>query len=178
MIGLSWEPTAKLRGTIKVGYSITDYYNNNTGTRGFNPNGLALSIQALYKLSRYTQMSLIAQRSLQENVSNTNYLFGNNSYFNSGLLFTLSHFWHYFNVTSYLSFAYYNNQYIYENFDPGTGQLKTRADDIIYAGGGLSRPLTKWLRLRLDYLYYNQGSNFSYTAYNEHKVLFGVQSSF
>jgi len=177
MVGLSWEPTAKLSGSVKVGYSITNYYNSDFGTRGFSPDGVALSIQALYKLSRYTQMSLVAQRALQEDV-NTSTIFGNNSYFNSGLLFTLSHFWHYFNVTSYASVAYYNNKYIYDNFDPGTGELKSRVDNIIYAGGGLSRPVTKWLRLRLDYLYYNRGSNFNFYPFNEHKVLLGIQSSF
>ena len=178
MVGLTWDPTAKISGTLKVGYSITNYYNSDVGSRGFNPDGLALSIQALYRLSRYTQMSLVAQRALQEDVNFTNNLFGNNSYFNTGLLFTVNRFWHYFNVTSYLSFAYYNNHYIYNNFDPGTGQLETRDDNIIYAGGGLSRPVTKWVRLRFDYLYYNRGSNFSFYSFNEHKVLFGVQSSF
>jgi hypothetical protein len=177
MVGLSWVPTAKLSGTVKVGYSITNYYNSDVGTRGFNPDGVALSIQTLYKLSRYTQMSLIAQRSLQEDVNSIT-IFGNNSYFNSGLLFNLTHLWHYFNVTSYMSFSYYNNKYIYDNFDPGTDELKSRVDNIIYAGGGLSRPVTKWLRLRLDYLYYNRGSNFSFYSFNEHKVLLGVQSSF
>ena len=178
MVGLRWEPTAKLSGTIKVGYSITNYYNNNIAPRGSNPDGLALSIQALYKLSRYTQMSLVAQRALQEDVNFTNSLFGNNSYFNTGLLFTLTQFWHKFNVTSYLAFSYYNNQYIYNNFDPGTGELKNRVDNIIYAGGGLSRPITRWLRLRLDYLYYNRGSNFNQYPTNEHKVMLGVQSTF
>lgn len=178
MVGLRWEPTAKLSGTLKVGYSFTNYYNNNIGTRGFNPDGLALSIEALYKLSNYTQMSLIAQRALQEDVNANNNILGNNSYFNSGVLFTLTHFFHYWNVTSYLSFGFYNDQYIYNSLDPGTGVLKSRDDNIIYAGGGLSRPITKWLRLRLDYLYYNRGSNFSFYSYNEHKVLLGLQSSF
>ena len=172
MAGLTWDPTAKLSGTIKVGYTITDY-SNNIQTRDFNPNGLAFSIQTLYKLSRYTQMSLIAQRSLQEDVDS-----GNAGYFNTGLLFTLTHFWHYFNVTSYASFSYYNNHYIFNQFDPGTVELKKRDDNIINAGAGLSRPITRWLRLRLDYLYFNRGSNFSFYPTNEHKVLLGVQSSF
>jgi hypothetical protein len=175
MAGLNWEPTAKLSGTVKVGYTIADYYNNNiqTQTRGFNPDGLALSIQTLYKLSRYTQMSLVAQRALLEDVDNAN-----QGYFNTGLLFTVSHFWHYFNVTSYASFSYYNNHYVFNNFNPGTNELKKRDDNITYAGAGLSRPLTQWLKLRLDYLYYNRGSNFNFYATNEHKVLLGAQTAF
>ena len=109
-----------------------------------------------------------------EDVDNAN----NNSYFNTGLLFTVSHFWHYFNVTSYVSFSYYNNHYIFDNFNPGTNELKKRDDNIIYAGAGLSRPLTQWLKLRLDYLYYNRGSNFNFYPTNEHKVLLGAQTSF
>ncbi|MBU4232770.1 MAG: outer membrane beta-barrel protein [Desulfobacterales bacterium] len=173
MAGLTWDPTAKLSGTLKVGYSITNYSDRNAETRGFNPDGVALSIQTLYKLSRFTQMSLVAQRSLQEDVDSANA-----GYFNTGLLFTLSHFWHYFKVTSYASFSYYNNHYIFNQFDPGTGELKKRDDNIIYAGAGLSRPVTRWLKLRFDYLYYNRGSNFSFYPTNEHKVLLGVQSSF
>ena len=174
MAGLTWDPTAKLSGTIKVGYTKAVYTdNNNSQTSGFNPNGLALSIQTLYKLSRYTQMSLIAQRSLQEDVDR-----GNASYFNTGLLFTLTHFWHYYNVTSYASFSYYNNNYTVNQFDPGTGQLKKRDDNIVYAGAGLSRPITRWLRLRFDYLYYNKGSTISNVPTNEHKVLLGAQTSF
>ncbi|MCL4504065.1 MAG: hypothetical protein M1438_19755 [Deltaproteobacteria bacterium] len=53
-----------------------------------------------------------------------------------------------------------------------------RNDNFTSFGAGLSRPLTKWLKLRVDYLYNNRGSNFSFFAYNEHKVLFGIQSSF
>jgi len=177
MAGLTWDATAKLSGTIKAGYTFTSYNSSNPGgfssSQSFNPNGVALSIQTLYKAGRYTQMSLTAQRALQEDPNSQN-----NSYFNSGLLFTVSHLWHRFDVTSYLSGSYYNNSYIADNFNPGTTELKKRVDNIIYAGGGLSRPLTRWLKLRLDYVYYNRGSNYNTYPTNEHKVLLGVQSSF
>ena len=177
MAGLTWDATAKLSGTVKVGYTITSYYHTNVGgnnfAQGFNPNGFALSIQTLYKLGRYTQMSLVAQRVLQEDPNSRN-----DAYFNTGLLFTVSHLWHYYNVTSYVSSSYYNNNYIYDNFNPGTTELKRRIDNVIYVGGGLSRPITRWLKLRLDYVYYYRGSNFNSFPTNEHKVLLGVQSSF
>jgi hypothetical protein len=173
LAGLTWDPTAKLSGTIKVGYTIADYYGRNRGSRGFNPDGLALSIQALYKLTRFTQMTLIAQRSLQEDVDSENA-----GYYNSGLLFTVTHRWDYFKVTSYMSFSYYNSHYISSSIDPGTLEFKKRDDNIIYVGAGLSRPLTPYLQLRLDYLYYNRGSNFQGYPTNEHKVLLAVQASF
>jgi hypothetical protein len=173
MAGITWDPTAKLSGTIKVGYSITNYSNLDAGTRGFNADGIALSIQTLYKVSRYTQMSLIAQRSLQEDIDSANA-----GYFNTGLAFTLTHFWHFFKVTSYASFSYYNNHYIFNQFNPGTLEFKKRDDNIIYTGAGLSRPITQWVKLRLDYLYYNRGSNFNQYPTNEHKVILGAQTSF
>jgi len=177
MVGLTWDATAKLSGTVKVGYTITSYYQTNVMgknfTQGFNPNGLALSIQTLYKLGPFTQVSLVAQRSLQEDSNSRN-----DAYYNTGLLFTVSHLWHYFNVTTFLSFSYYNNNYIYDNFNPGTTELKRRIDNVTFFGGGVSRPITRWLKLRLDYVYYNRGSNFNSYTTNEHKVLLGVQSSF
>jgi len=35
-------------------------------------------------------------------------------------------------------------------------QIKKRNDNIIYANLGLSRPITKWMQVRLDYFYYNR----------------------
>jgi polysaccharide biosynthesis protein VpsM len=177
MVGLTWDATAKLSGTVKIGYTITSYYHSNVGgknfSQGFNPNGLALSIQTLYKFGPFTQMSLVAQRSLQEDPNS-----GNDAYFNTGLLFTVSHLWHYFKVTTYLSASYYNNNFIYDNFNPGTTEVKRRIDNIIYVGGGLSREITRWLKLRLDYVYFNRGSSFNSYTTNEHKVIVGIQSSF
>lgn len=173
MLGITWDPTAKLSGTIKVGYTVTNYSNLNSGLGSFDPNGVALTIQTLYRLSSYTQVSLVAQRSLQ---SDQNY--GNNTYFNQGLMLTISHLWHYFNVTSYGSFSYYNNPYVFSSINPDTNQLEKRNDNIIYVNLGLSRPIIKWLQMRLDYFYYNRGSNFTPFATNENKVMLSLQSSF
>jgi hypothetical protein len=172
MVGLNWDPTAKLSGTIKFGYTIANYENSLPG-RNSSQGASALSIQTLYRISRYTQISLIAQRAIQEDAD-----FANNSYINTGLFLTASHYWHYFKVTGFLNFSYYNNKYIFGNIDPFTNEFVKRIDNITSVGAGLSRPITPWLRVRLDYLYNNRGSNFSFYAYNEHKVLLGLQSSF
>jgi hypothetical protein len=172
LAGLTWEPTAKLSGTVKFGYTFTNYDQKLPG-RNNSPDTWALSIQTLYKFSPYTQLSLLAQRGIQEDVDSYS-----NPYINSGLFLTLSHVWHYFNVTSYLAFTYYNDDYFSTSIDTFTGELVKRNDDYTSFGAGLSRPLTKWLRVRLDYLYDNRGSNLSYVAYNEHRVLLGLQTSF
>ena len=171
MAGLTWDPTAKLSGTVKFGYTVQNYDTNLPG-RNNSSGSWALSIQTLYRISRYTQLSLIAQRSLQADVD-----FANNAYYNTGLFLTLSHYWHYCKVTSYAAFSYYNNDYLFASIDP-SGQSLKRIDNVYSFGAGLSRPLTPWLRLRLDYLYNDRGSNFNFYTYNEQKVVLGLQSSF
>ena len=172
MVGLTWEPTAKLSGTVKFGYTFANYWQS-LPDRNNSPGAFAMSLQTLYKISRYTQVSLIAQRGIGEDVD-----YANNPYITTGLFLTLSHFWHALNVTSYVSFAYYNDAYLNDTQDSSTGAFLKRNDNYESFGVGLSRPITKWLRVRLDYLYDNRGSNLSYAPYNEHKVLLGLQTSF
>jgi len=132
-----------------------------------------MSVQTMYRFSRYTNLSLIAQRSIQEDAD-----VNNNAYVNTGLFFTLSHLFHYFNVNSYAAFSFYRNSYQENSFDAFDGEFKRRIDSVVSAGGGLSRPFTRWLRLRVDYVFNNKASNFAGFSYNEHKVLVGVQTSF
>ncbi|MDD2904074.1 MAG: outer membrane beta-barrel protein [Syntrophales bacterium] len=172
MVGLTWDPTAKLSGTIKFGYTISDYYTK-LPTRSNNPGSWAMSIQTLYRFSRYTNLALVAQRSIQEDADENN-----NAYVNTGLYLTLSHYFHYFKVNSYAVFSFYQNNYQENSFDGYTGEFKRRVDSVVSAGAGLSRPFTRWLRLRLDYIYNNKASNFGGFSYNEHRVLLGAQTSF
>jgi hypothetical protein len=172
LLGLTWDPTAKLSGTVKFGYTITEYYTK-LPTRNNNPSSWAMSIQTLYRFSRYTNLALVAQRSIQEDADNFN-----NAYVNTGVFLTLTHLFHYFNVNSYAAFSFYRNAYQENTFDSYTGEFKRRDDNVISAGAGLSRPFTRWLQLRLDYLYNNKASNFFGYRYNEHKLMLGAQTSF
>jgi len=132
-----------------------------------------MSIQTLYNISRYTQLSLVAQRSIMADVD-----YANQAFYNTGFLLTLTHYWHYFGITSYAAFSYYNDHYLVNTIDPITGQLLRRNDNVYSFGTGLSRPITRWLRVRLDYLYNDRGSNFTNYTYNEHRVILGLQTSF
>ncbi|MFZ5453726.1 MAG: outer membrane beta-barrel protein [Thermodesulfobacteriota bacterium] len=172
MGGLTWDPTAKISGTVKFGYTNANY-DDKLSTRNNNPGSWAMSIQTLYRYSRYTNIALVAQRSIQEDADENN-----NSYVNTGLYLTLNHYFHYFKVNSYAMISFYRNAYQENSYDGYTGEYKRRDDNVISAGAGLSRSFTKWLRLRLDYVYSNKASNFGGYSYNEHKVLVGAQTSF
>ncbi|MBW1918312.1 MAG: outer membrane beta-barrel protein [Deltaproteobacteria bacterium] len=171
LIGLTWDPTAKLSGTVKFGYTFREYDTDLAG-RNNSPNSWALAMQTLYRYSRYTNLALTAQRSYQDDVD-----FGNNAYENSAVYVTLNKHWHYFRTDSYLAFYYINNNYVNVAADPVTGRLKERDDDIISVGCGLSRPFTSYFRLRLDYNFINKDSNFSTYSFNEHRLLFGIETS-
>lgn len=171
-IGLIWEPTAKISGTAKFGYTFTGYHRQIPG-RDNSPESFAMSVQALYRYSRYTSLSLTLQRSKQDDLDAGN----NNPFWNTGVFVALNRDWHYFKMASYVSFAYFNNSYINATFDDGAGRFKKREDQIYFLSAGLSRSLTRGLRLRADYSYINRSSNFSGNTYNDHRVLVGLQTS-
>jgi hypothetical protein len=171
LVGLTWSPTAKLSGTLKFGYSFRAY-ETSLSQRNNNPENWILSAELLYRLSRYTNITLNARRSFRDDVD-----FGNNAYRSTGLWVSLNHNWHYFRVNSYATFFYINNDYLNSAFD-ALGNFERRLDNIVGAGVGLSRPITRWLRARIDYNYINRGSNFFGFSYNDHRFLFGLATSF
>jgi len=172
LVGLIWDPTAKLSGIVKFGYTFKNYENDLAGRKS-SPTSWALSIQTIYRYSRYTNITLIAQRSIQEDLD-----FANSPYINTGLFVTLNHLWHYLKLNSYITLYYVNNAYQTDNFIGPTGALTSRVDNIFSAGCGINRAVTKWLRLRLDYVYITKDSDVPGFGFNEHKVLFGAQTSF
>jgi hypothetical protein len=171
-IGLTWDPTAKLTGSVKFGGTFKNYDEDVPG-RKKSLTDSALSIQLLYRYSRYTQVTLTAQRSIQEDVD-----FGNNAYVNSGVYAAIYHEWPYWQVTTYVAGSYTNNSYENPAPNPGTTKTVMRNDNLVTFGAGIVRPFTRWMRLRLDYNYTNRGTNANTLGYNEHRVLIGAQTSF
>ena len=171
LLGLTWSPTAKLSGTVKAGYTFK-IYETNLDNRNNNPESWILSAELLYRLSNYTNITANAQRSFQEDID-----FGNIGYRSTGVWVTLNHDWHFFKVLSYATFFYINNDYLAATFD-AQGNFETRLDNILGCGVGLTRPITKWLKARIDYNYVNRNSNFYGFSYNDHRLLFGVLTSF
>ena len=136
------------------------------------PSTPALSAQVTYKFDKRTNLALTAQRSIQQDVD----LAGNAAYENTGIYLTLNHEWAFWQLSSYANIAYTFNDYINRSLNPGDG-LKFRQDSIILTGVGFSRPLTRYLKLKLDYSYNNRASNFNGFSYNEHRILFGIQAT-
>lgn len=170
LVGLTWDPTAKLSGTVKFGTTFQNYETHVAG-RSNSPESFAMSLNLLYRFSKVTNFSVTAQRGFYQDVD-----FGNSDYRSTGVWLALNHEWSYFRVSSYASFFYIKNDYVNATPDT-TGQVERRHDDIVGVGVGLSRPITRWLRVRADYSYSNRSSDFAGYGYNNHKVLFGLQTS-
>lgn len=171
MVGLTWDPTAKLSGIAKFGYTIKNYETSVPG-RQQTISSFAMSAQTTYRFDKRTNLALTAQRSIQEDSD----LAGNSPYENTAFYLTLNHIWAFWQLSSYANVSYTYNNYTNRTQNPGDG-FKFRQDSIISTGAGLSRPLTRYLRLRLDYSYTNKASNFSGFSYNEHRMIFGIQAT-
>ena len=179
-LGFTWDPTAKLSGTVKFGYTFKSYDTAVPG-RDNNPNSFAMSLQLLYRYSRFTQFILVAQRSNQNDLD-----YHNASYENTAFYFTWQKNWHYFNINSFITVSYAFNYYnSYSPFALGSngfilpsGFQPKRQDNLYGVCVGLNRPLTKYLKIRFDYRYYNDGSTYPNISYMQHWVGLGLQTTF
>lgn len=172
MLGLTWDATAKLSGIIKAGYTIKDFENDRAGLLQNTPSTPTFSGQVTYKFDRRTNLAITLQRSIQQDADLTS----NTAYENTAFYVTMNHLWAFWRLSSYANISYSLNDYINRSVNPGDG-LKYRQDSIITTGVGISRPLTRYLRLRLDYTYSNKASNFNTYSYNEHRMIFGIQAT-
>jgi hypothetical protein len=171
LVGLTWDPTSKLSGTVKVGWTFSSY-ETSLPDRNNNPTGWTLSAQLLYRFSRYTNLAVTGQRSFQQDPD-----FLNAAYYNNAVWVTLNHEFHKWRVASYASFFFTSNAYINPAVD-AVGQIDTRNDSLVGFGAGLSRPINRWLRVRVAYSYVNRSSNFPGYSYNDNRVLGALQTSF
>ncbi|MBW1991183.1 MAG: outer membrane beta-barrel protein [Deltaproteobacteria bacterium] len=171
LAGFTWNPTAKLSNTLKFGISLVNYRRKLPG-RDNSPEHVILSLQTVYRYGRRTLLTLTVQRSKQDDVD-----FGNRPFWHTGIFLALKHEWHYFRLTTYATFSFINNSYLNRAWEAASGTFKRREDNIFYVGAGLSRPLNRWLRLRLDWRYLDDSSNFSGFSYTDHQVLAGLKTA-
>ena len=156
-LGLTWDPTAKLSGTIKFGYSWTTFDTQVPG-RDNNLNAFSMSIQTTYRYNRYNQFSLVAQRSLQQDLDTA----FNQPYENTAFYLTWNRKWESFKIQSEVVFSYANNSYINDQFNSATNSFQKRLDNVTSIGINVLRPLTPYLRVRVYYQYQNRSFQFQY----------------
>lgn len=162
-VGARWDPTAKLSGTLKVGYTQTDLEEVNDFS------GFATDTDLTYRFSDITTFKLSAKRMLSRSTRAGR---ETGSYFIStgGTLSATHHRWEPLTVT--LDFSYTNNDYRQQ------GSLEEdREDDLLRAGLSAEYSITGWLSFSLSYKYRRNDSDFETVDYRENRVQAGFSLS-
>jgi len=170
-LGLSFDPTSKLRGVLKLGLDQIDFDTNVAG-RNNSFSGFATLIDLTYALSRYDGLTLKGIRAIQLDID-------------SNAPFTTTDFslWykHLFAWNEKVNLNA-NVGYGTSEFEQGTmdidGTVKIRNDKRYYAGVGIGYALLRWLIFGIYYSYTDNDSNFLNYKYKENKIWLSVTAAF
>jgi polysaccharide biosynthesis protein VpsM len=162
-VGARWEPTAKLSGELKVGYTQTDLEEVNDFS------GFATDTDLTYRFSDITTFKLSANRMLSRS-TRADRETGSYVVSTGGTLSATYHRWDPLTVT--LDFSYTKNDYRQK------GLLEEdREDDLFRAGLRTKYFLTDWLSISLSYKYRRNDSDFETVDYKENRVQAGLSLS-
>jgi hypothetical protein len=169
--GLSFDPTAKLRGYLKLGWAKKDY-EQDVPNRNNTINTFAALGDLNYLLSRYDSLTLKLNRSIREDIdTNAPYTFTDASLWYSHILA-----WNE-KISLNANLGYGTSKFEASTVDID-GTIKTRDDKRYYGGVGVAYALQRWLNLGLNYSYTNNDSNMLNYNYKENKVWFSAIAAF
>jgi hypothetical protein len=166
-IGLSFDPTAKLRGYLKLG--VAEWIYDQDLPTGKTLTTFSVLSALTWEVSPYTVLTLTANRLLlPDRQTNALYTFTNVS-------LGYRHF-----LTSYEKVNLNANVgYGTLKFDQPTEDadnvLKTRDDKRIYGGAGIEYLLQPWLSFNLGYMYIRNCSNFINYDFTENKIFLNAK---
>lgn len=170
-LGLSFDPTSKLRGFLKLGYAQKDY-DQNQPDRNNSFSTFSTLIDLVYQLSKYNEFKFTGYRVPEEDVDTNAPLI--NTYAILGYRHILS--WNE-KVSLTANAGYGTKKFEGETFDLGGG-FKTRDDKQWFGGVGIGYEMQRWLTFGLNYSYINNDSNFISYTYKVNKVWFNVILAF
>ncbi|NVM21039.1 MAG: outer membrane beta-barrel protein [Desulfobacterales bacterium] len=154
-IGARWDPTAKLSGTLKVGYTQTDFEEVDDFS------GFATDTDLTYRFSDITTFKLRAYRMLVRSTwagrETGNYFISSGG--------GLSATYRSAPIAIVLDFSYTNN-----DFEQKDWWYEEREDNYFRAGVMAEHLLQDWLLLSLSYHYSRNDSNFASVDYRENRV--------
>jgi len=174
--GLRWEPTAKLSGSLKMGYSVTafeefnDKNNNNNDSKSKN---LVFDTDLTYTLSEVTRLKLNAFRKVVKSTSSAR---ENGEYFISqgGILSAIYQRWD--PLTLSVLFSYYNNAFKKNGYKAIDDDLineednyKHRKDDLYISSFKADYVMGEGLTSSFIYQNKNNHSNVEQERYRENR---------
>ena len=170
-VGVSFDPTAKLNGYLKVGWAKKEY-DRSVSDRDDSIDKFSTLVDLGYDISSYNQLRLKVYRAIEED-SDTNAPFTKNNV-NLGFRHVLA-----WNEKIGLSANIgYGKDKFEESATDTDGSIKTRDDKKWYGGVGLDYAMRKWLEFKLNYTYTDNDSNFKRYDYSENRVFLNAVVSF
>lgn len=170
-VGLGFDPTAKLSGYLKAGWTQKQYDHNLPGV-GDKLNTFSTQIDLAYNLSPYDVIRLKGMRGIEEDID-TNQPFTRDDY-SLGYSHILA-----MNEKIRLNALVGCGKNQYEGRQTDTdGVLKQRDENIYYTTLAADYAMQRWLTWTLSYTYENRDSNFIRYDYDENRVFLNASLSF
>jgi hypothetical protein len=168
--GLHWDPTAKLAGNLKGGYTWKRFENHEVA-KDNDAQTWSIGADLLWRATDYTQVKLEAVRIYRDYVLQSG-LF----YLTTGGTITISQ-----KILTKLTASAFGSvardEFPEKAFNPDTGRDQRRDDKLWMAGGGLVYDIQQWLSAEISYAYRDRDSNFESNNYTDHLVTFRLKLS-
>lgn len=170
-LGLGFDPTSKLSGYLKAGWTEKKY-DVKAGRKDDRIDGFSTQIDLAYNLSPYDLIRFKGMRTIEED-ADTNQPFTRDDY-SLGYSHILS-----MNEKIRLNAlaGFGKNKYEGQTTDID-GILKKRDENILYTRLGVDYAMQRWLMWSLGYSYQKQDSNFIRYDYYENRVFLNATLSF
>jgi hypothetical protein len=173
-LGVTFDPTSKLKGYLKLGYAQKEY-DQDLPNRNNNFSIFSVLIDLVYSLSRYDEFKLTGYRLPEEDVD-TNAPFVN-TYAVLGYRHKLA--WNE-KVSLTANVGYGTKKFEQSTVDLNglNTALQTRDDKQWFGGVGIGYAMQTWLTFGLNYAYINNDSNFRNYTYQANTVWFNAIVAF
>ena len=169
-IGLSFDPTAKLNGYLKLGW-VEKKYDKTVSGRDDSLDKFSSLVDLGYNISAYNQLRLKVYRAIEEDLD-TNIPFTKNDV-NMNFRHVLA--WNEkINLNANVGYGTFD----FEKSTTDTDAIKIRDDEKWYGEVGVGYAIQKWLKFELNYTHTDNDSNFKRYDYSENRVFLSALVDF
>ncbi len=162
-VGISFDPTAKLNGYLKLGWAEKKY-KKSVSDRGDNFDIFSTLVDLGYDISSYNQLRLKVYRAIEEDTD------VNAPLTRSDINLSFRHILAWNEKLGLSANAGYGKKEFEKSATDTDGMRKTRDDEKWYGGVGIDYTIQKWLTFKLNYTHTDNDSNFKRYDYSESKV--------
>jgi hypothetical protein len=161
--GITWDITAKTRGTVRGGYVQTTYHRIDR-----EDDSVYMSANISHELTSHITISLIGIRNIFDTSNADDNIQFSTSYVSTQIAAKLKHTYRKF--TTHIGGEYIFDDYRHDDLLVG----RKREDDVWRGSLGVDYQMQRWIKLGVKYRYTTLDSNFDNEDYDENLVAFFV----